>query len=183
MEDILAKQQELMDNVPHDIRIDAALKMGAGLHILDVLFRYLNSTGHKPWRPNPLPMAEQEELINELQNKVSLLTLIHRKPEKFDYTEDQVPELDRRRLISGCGIIEETVEYLNNVIGQTAPKDHQLEELTDILFFYLEQVILSGFTYEQVVEQYHKKWEINMERYRKARENDYSWDDRRKDRL
>ncbi len=54
IEDLITKQLQLMDKVPHTVRPDSLVKMEAGVRILDTLLRYLNSTGHKPWRPTPL---------------------------------------------------------------------------------------------------------------------------------
>ncbi len=86
-------------------------------------------------------------------------------------------------VVAGLGIIEEVMEYLN-AIGFKSWRptplsgDKQIEELTDILFFYLELVITSNFTWDEVAREYSRKWGVNMERYRKAEEGDYSWDDR-----
>ena len=87
------------------------------------------------------------------------------------------------RVIAGMGLIEETLEYLNSVGVKSwrpipLPLDDQLEELTDVFFFYLEMILLSGFSWAQVVEQYNRKWKVNMERYRRAEKDDYGWDKR-----
>ena len=42
IEDLLKKQQELMDRVPHTVRKDAHMKMLAGVGIIDALLKYLN---------------------------------------------------------------------------------------------------------------------------------------------
>lgn len=86
-------------------------------------------------------------------------------------------------VVAGYGIIEETLEYLNSIGFKTwrpnpLPEEKQLEEIADVLFFYLELIILSGFPWEKIEAEYHRKWEVNMERYRKAKEGDFSWDDR-----
>lgn len=112
MEQLLEMQKQLMEKVPHDISQITARRMVAGLGIIEETLEYLNSTGHKPWRPNPL--SEEE----------------------------------------------------------------QLEEITDILFFYLEEVAMSGFPWERIEAMYHKKHAINLERYRKGLEGDFSWDKR-----
>lgn len=109
---LLEMQQVLMDKVPHAITVETARRMISGLGIIEETLEYLNSTGHKPWRPHP-----QSE------------------------------------------------------------KD-QLEEITDILFFYLEMVILSGFTWEQIEQEYVRKHAENLERYRRAEQGDYEWDKR-----
>lgn len=89
------------------------------------------------------------------------------------------------QLTAGLGIIEETMEYLSAVgrkPWRPIPKsrEEQLEEITDILFYYLELVILSGFTWEQICKEYKRKWKVNMERYEKGSKGDYSWDERLK---
>lgn len=88
-------------------------------------------------------------------------------------------------VIAAIGIIEETLEFLNAIGFKTwrpnpLPKEAQLEELTDILFFYLELIHFSGFTLDQLDREYQRKWEVNMERYRKAKAGDWSWDNRGK---
>ena len=94
-----------------------------------------------------------------------------------------IPEAMAHQVTCGLGVIEETLEYLNS-IGRKPwrpnplPPEKQLEELTDILHFYLELIIRSPFDWEQVVEAYPKKHEENLERYRRGKEGDYSWDDK-----
>lgn len=88
------------------------------------------------------------------------------------------------RVMAGLGLIEETLEYLNAIGFKTwrpnpLPREDQLEELTDILFFYLEQVILSGFSWEEVEQEYHRKHAINLQRYEDAKEGNYEWDKRK----
>lgn len=112
MEHLIAKQKQLMEQVPHGISEQTARRMVAGLGIIEETLEYLNSTGHKPWRPNPLS------------------------------------------------------------------EEHQLEELTDILFFYLELIVMSGFTWRQVETEYDRKFLVNLERYERALKGDYEWDKR-----
>ncbi|GAI45205.1 unnamed protein product, partial [marine sediment metagenome] len=85
-----------------------------------------------------------------------------------------------RRLIASFGVIEETLEYLD-----CADKDrpHALEEITDILFFYLELVLLGGFTWQEIEEEYVRKHAVNLERYKRAKEGDYGWNKRGKGEL
>ncbi|GAI26626.1 unnamed protein product, partial [marine sediment metagenome] len=95
----------------------------------------------------------------------------------------QVSELTARRMVSGLGIIEETLEYLNSTGHKPwrpnpLSEEDQLEEITDVLFFYLEMVILSGFPWSRIEEKYHQKHAINLERYERALKGDYSWDKR-----
>ncbi len=109
---LIEMQKQLMEKVPHDVSGETARRMVTGLGIIEETLEYLNSTGHKPWRPNPLPRSAQ------------------------------------------------------------------LEEITDILFFYLEAVILGGFSWQEIEEEYVRKHAENLERYRRAKEGDYGWDKR-----
>lgn len=179
--DLIRKQKELMDKVPHTVRPDALTKMKASVDIIDVLMRFLNSCGHKPWRPNPLPVAVQQALKRKLKTSVQTLSYIH----SVNYgSKEDISKLKTysRQVVSGLGIIEETIEYLNT-IGDKKERQPQLEELTDILFFYLEQVILSGFSLEDVEKEYHRKHAVNLERYKRAAEGDFGWDKRNKENL
>ncbi len=117
MEHLINKQRQLMEEVPHDVTPLTARRMVAGLGVIEEVLEYLNSTGHKPWRPNPLS------------------------------------------------------------------REDQLEEITDILFFYLELVILGGFSWQEIEEEYVRKHKVNLERYRRAKEGDYGWNHRRKGEL
>jgi len=114
IEELLGKQKQLMEQVPHGVSELTARRMVSGLGIIEETLEYLNSTGHKPWRPKPLSREEQ------------------------------------------------------------------LEEVTDILFFYLETVILGEFTWAEIEEEYIRKHAVNLERYRRAKEGDYGWDQRDK---
>ena len=112
MENLIEKQKALMEYVPHDISELTARRMVSGLGIIEETLEYLNSTGHKPWRPNPLS------------------------------------------------------------------KDDQLEELTDVLFFYLELIVMSGFSWEEVESEYSRKHAVNLKRYEDAKKGDFTWDKR-----
>ena len=176
IEDLIKKQQDLMLKVPHTVRPDALIKMQAGVKIIDTLLRFLNSTGHKPWRPIPLSPIVQEGLLKELEEKVGALAYIHRTTAGAD---EDFSNFDHyaRQLISAYGIIEETLEYVNS-LSDDSGRAHQLEEFTDILFFHLEQMILGGFSWAEVEEEYVRKHAVNLERYRRAEEGDYGWDKR-----
>ena len=97
-----------------------------------------------------------------------------------------IPEKMAHQITCGLGLMEETLEYLNS-IGRKPwrpiplPLEDQLEELVDILHFFLEMIIRSGFSWDEMVEAYRKKHTENLERYRKGKEGDYSWDKRGKD--
>ena len=83
----------------------------------------------------------------------------------------------------GMGIMEEVHEYLNS-IGRKPwrptplPLEQQLEEITDILFYYLELILLSGFSWEEICSEYKRKHTINLKRYSDGANGDYSWDDK-----
>jgi len=86
-------------------------------------------------------------------------------------------------VVAACGVIEETMEFLNAIGFKSwrpnpLPAEAQLEELTDIMFFYLELIILSGFSWDQVRAEYDRKHAINLERYERAKKGEYEWDKR-----
>jgi len=181
IEDLIAKQHELMLKVPHAVRDDVPAKMLAGIKIIDTLLRFLNSTGHKPWRPIPLSQQVQDELFDELHVKVGALLILHQSTP----SNSQPPTVDviyTRQLVSALGVIEETVEYINS-LSDGSTREHKLEELTDVLFFYMEQMILGEFTWQEVEEAYHRKHAINLKRYEDAKKGDYNWDKRGKENL
>ncbi len=173
MDELLDRQEQLMEKVPHGVRDGVFTKMVVSTKIMESLLEYLGSCGHKPWRPNPLSIEIQFERLAAVRTHLNTLYALHVLPVSDAYT---FLEEDTRRLISGFGIIEETLEYLDAVKKGDEP--NQLEEITDILFFYLEQVILSGFTWQQIVSQYVRKHAINLKRYEDAKQGDYSWDRR-----
>ena len=94
-----------------------------------------------------------------------------------------IPEAMAHQITCGLGIIEETMEYLNS-IGRKQwrptplPPDKQIEELVDILHFYLELILRSGFTWEDIVIEYARKHAINLKRYEDGAKGDFSWDDK-----
>lgn len=178
MNELVLKQKELMDRVPHELRPDSYVKMVSGLKIMGSLLRYLNSTGHKPWRPNPLSPITQQHLLKEIRDNVSELSYIHSTNAGAD-KDLSANKTFQRQLISGFGIIEESIEYLESVWnGRDDNRPHRLEELTDILFFFLEQMILGEFTWEEVEAEYNRKWQVNINRYEAAEKGDFSWDKR-----
>ena len=92
------------------------------------------------------------------------------------------PELERVRT-AGLGLIEEVIEYLNSLghkpwRNKPLPMKNQLEELTDPLFFYLELILLSEFSWDDITSEYKRKHAVNLERYRRAAQGDTGWDDR-----
>ena len=181
LDNLLEKQKELMARVPHTVRPDSAVKMWIGVKIIDTLLRYLNSTGHKPWRPEPLSPVVQQNLLNDLREHVR--TLGYASSTCFGADQDfSASEYDLRKLISALGIVEESIEYINSVF-KADTEDHKLEELVDIYFFLLEQTAMSGFSLEQIEAEYHRKWDVNIKRYEDGAKGDYSWDKRDKGEL
>ena len=181
IEDLILKQQELMLRVPHTVRPDSFVKMVAGTKIVDVLLRYLNSTGHKPWRPTPLSAIVQEGLLKELKGNVETLSYIHSTNTGADKDFSSQDHFTRQ-LISAYGVIEETIEYVNS-LSDGSDSAHKLEEITDVLFFFMEQMILGGFTWQEIEVEYKRKWAVNIKRYEDAKKGDYSWDKRDKGNL
>lgn len=176
MENLILKQKQLMDEVPHDIRPDVVLSMKMGMKVVENLMLYLNSLGHKPWRSTPLPEDEQ------VSRAVTFLTSAnHLIMARHQLCTQPVPELERRQLISSFGMIEEAAEYMESV--EFKGVDDRKEELTDVLFFWMEQLIMSGFTWEQIEAEYHRKWAVNMDRYKRGKDGDYSWDKRKEGKL
>jgi len=120
--------------------------------------------------------TDRQELLHSLLEKQA--ELMHKIPH-----EHKIKDQQQGIVVAALGLIEETLEYLNT-IGFKSWRPHplsqerQLEELTDILFFYLELIILSGFSIDDIVAQYLKKHDINLKRYEAAKNGDYSWDKR-----
>ena len=119
---------------------------------------------------------------------VRLEKLLEMQKQLMSKVPHSVTELVSRRMVSGLGVIEETLEYLNSTGHKPwrpipMPEKAQLEELTDIMFFYLELIAMSGFTIDQIEEEYIRKHAVNLDRYRRAQKGDYGWDDRGKGEL
>lgn len=178
IEDLINKQQQLMLKVPHTVRPDALVKMEAGVKVIDTLLRFLNSTGHKPWRPIPLSPIVQEGLLKDLSERVGVLAYVHHTTVGADRDFSKLDHYTRQ-LVSAYGVIEETIEYVNS-LSDGSERPHRLEELVDVLFFYMEQMILGEFTWEEIEAEYHRKWAINIKRYEDAKKGDYTWDQRGK---
>jgi len=175
MEQLIAKQMELMERVPHELRPGVVPPMVQGVNIIKELLLYLTSMGHKPWRPNPLPVETQQIRLHNFLHAARLIK--HHKGAELPV--EVVNAGFKRKLVSTYGIIEEATEYLDACVDPTKNEKDRLEELTDILFFYLEQLIQSGFTWEQVKAEYYRKHAINLKRYEDGARGDYSWDKRK----
>lgn len=177
IEDLIQKQEELMLKVPHTVRSDALVKMQAGAIVIDTLLRFLNSTGHKPWRPVPLSPIVQEGLLKDLKMKVGTLAYIHHTAAGAD--KDFSSQKDyARQLVSVLGVIEEATEYLNSLLDGSS-RAHRLEEITDVIFFFMELMLLDAFTWSEIEEEYHRKWKVNMKRYEDGAKGDFAWDKRK----
>jgi hypothetical protein len=166
-------QQQLISNVPHEVRIDALQQMQTGMRIIESLILYLNSIGRKPWRPNQLQEETQRAYLSQINNHIRDLITYHNVRNK---NTDLVDTKTVRLFTATYGTIEESIEFLNGVFKDTNP----LEELTDELFYFMEQAIIAGYTPDQIKAQYDKKHEINLKRYVAGKANDFSWDDRDK---
>ena len=59
-------QRALMEKVPHDVRPDVERIRTSVFGIIEEALEYLNSLGHKPWRPNPQPRNEQLEEFTDM---------------------------------------------------------------------------------------------------------------------
>jgi len=116
IEHLLNMQSELMVKAPGELTPVATDRAIAGLGLIEEVLEYLNSTGWKPWRPNPLP------------------------------------------------------------------REMQLEELTDILFYYLELILLSDIDWSEIVVEYKRKHQENLQRYEKGAKGDFTWDKRKEKR-
>jgi len=158
IEDLLKKQRELMEQVPHGLRKDVFMKMSISKQITEDILEFLNSCGHKPWRPVPLSEITQRSKLSAIHNHY--LSLKYAFDNNLE--AEEAPEELGRQLISAFGVIEETIEYLNT-IGKK-PRKEKLEEITDILFFYLELVLLGGFSWAEIEEEYIRKHAVNLER-------------------
>ena len=175
IEKLLKMQSELMEKVPHEMRPGTFNMAVRGVKLIEAVLMLLSAHGHKPWRPTPLGEDHIAERVRRCH--VAFSHFITSTPAK---EVGSIPDeyYDRRNLISALGVIEESIEYLNSTAYEQRPR--KLEEATDILFFYLELVILGNFTWDEVEQEYIRKHAENLERYRKAKEGDYGWDHRDK---
>ncbi len=173
---LLEKQRELMGKVPHDVRIDMAQRMVVSRDLIRSLLVYLNSLGHKPWRPNPMePQVTFDNMCAMLKNFTTLLSM-----HDMEVSDMLTDSLQSRRCVSMFGIIEEAIEYADSTIDTKKTSADQLEELTDGLFFQLEQIAMSGFSLGEIETEYDRKHAVNLKRYADAKKGDFSWDDRGK---
>ena len=173
---LLGKQIELMGKVPHDVRIDMAKRMVVSRDLVRSLLVYLNSLGHKPWRPNPMePQVTFDNMCAMLEDFTSLLSM-----HSMEVSDNKTDSLQSRQLVTMFGIIEEAIEYNDSTTNTRKTRADQLEELTDGLFFQLEQIAMSGFSLDEIETEYDRKHAVNLKRYADAKKGDFSWDDRDK---
>lgn len=117
-------------------------------------------------------MHSFEELLSAQDELAKLV------PHGHKITDNCLPSV-----VAGIGVVEETLEYLNAIGFKTwrpnpLPRGEQLEELVDILHFFLELINFSGFSWEEVEREYWRKNAINRKRWADAKVNDYQWDKR-----
>jgi len=179
LEKLLGMQKQLMEKVPHGVRREVYSEIMCAKDIIEKSILFLTSLGHKPWRPNPLPPEFQQERLRAISHSLDTLLMTHYSKFMPSLTGEEY-EVFTRRLIASFGVIEETLEYLDSYGKKEA---NSLEEITDILFFYLELIILGGFTWQEIEEEYVRKHAENLERYRRAKEGDYGWNQREKGEL
>ncbi len=177
---LLEMQKQLMEKVPHAVRLEVYPKVLLATEVIKNVLLYLGSCGHKPWRPEPLA---QEVRMKYWEDVVKTAKLLGSSSEAITKYLDKkgIGLIDSRQLISALGITEEAMEYLDSL--RSGHINLQLEEITDPLFFYLEMVIQSGFSWKQIQEQYVRKHAENLKRYEDAKEGDYSWDKRSEGKL
>ena len=111
MDEIRDKQVMLMESVPHPLRQDAMDRMHAAKKLIEGILVYLNSTGHKPWRPNPLPQEEQTARLLGVIDSFSALAGLHTRPATPEMMNDSVGS---RMLVSTFGGIEECIEFYDS---------------------------------------------------------------------
>jgi phosphoribosyl-ATP pyrophosphohydrolase len=171
LEELFKDQGELIKQVPHGVRLDAYEQMVRGKKIMEALLLYVNSIGRKPWRPNAQAYEAQYAYLSQLQNNVTDLRNFHLQGKKDRDVKDTK---NIRMMTAAYGSIEETIETLNGFEKDT----NTVEEITDQLFYWMEQAIIAGITPEQIAAQYKVKHEINLKRYASAKTGDYAWDKR-----
>lgn len=197
MNELVDKQRELMTAVPHPLRDDALKNMVAVKNAIENMLLYLAATGHKPWRPHPLGMDEKIKRLKALT--VSLEAMLDTFKENVAPSDKIHDDILTRTLVSTFGAIEESIEFYNTQEDITRlyaqkvdeftdsmmkeSKQHRVEELTDELFFFLERMILAGIDWGAIINEYHRKWTVNMKRYADAKANNFEWDKRHEGKL
>lgn len=187
MNALLSKQKELMAAVPHPLRIDSFERMKTAKELIEAVLLYLNSTGHKPWRPNPLPLDTQSANLAAISSK--LYDLENMEMRTMTPPKLTTDDINSRMLVSTFGGIEECIEFFNsretlnkldelNYEQRNIERFHSIEEITDELFFFLEKMALSGISWREIEKEYYRKWDVNMKRYADAKIGDFKWDKR-----
>ena len=166
------KQQELMDRVPHDLNPYQEKNMVHAMSFLSKFYEYLNSTGHKPWRPKPLPLHQRVAMRDGADSAYTVFKLDSLSPTTALTAEQQ------RIMVSCHGMIEESIEFFETFMDPNKTEADKVEEYTDILFFFTEAGITAGITPEQLMAEYSRKWDVNIGRYEALEKGDTSWDKR-----
>ena len=141
----------------------------------------------------PTTQKEDEPLIDStaqipviIDNATSPIPrLLFMQKALMDVVPHDIPPELVRSLTAGKGLMEETLEYLNSIGTKPwrpnpLPREKQVEEMSDMLHFFLELIILSPshITWEEIVAEYPRKWKTNLERYAKGKAGNWDWDDR-----
>jgi len=180
MEELLGKQEQLMEKVPHAVTTSTELLMLDAIGAITDMIVLLGAHGHKPWRPKPLSDEQRSDMLAKLKSSAD--EYMSRAEYFPSIVQEPRDTAQTRVLISVLGVIEEVIEYFDaaylHLTTDADNKGNQLEEITDILFFYLELVAMSGFTLDQIEKEYKRKHAVNLERYRRAKEGDFRWDKR-----
>jgi hypothetical protein len=86
MDQILEKQKELEAKAPHEVSAISYNLMDLTIKEMKSLLVFINSTGRKPWRPNPLSKAEILKngcpLKRPFLNTGNLTRIVH-QPSRF----------------------------------------------------------------------------------------------------
>jgi phosphoribosyl-ATP pyrophosphohydrolase len=180
MNQILDKQKQLEEKAPHKVTSTSYRLMKKSITEIQALLVFINSTGRKPWRPNPLPFKEIAEKERQLLMAQDDLLEFWEESVRDKGTSIYASHEDRKThlMILTLGIIEEALEFYQDASAETPDQAKVLEEITDILFFYMVGMLQTGLTWEDIIKRYHLKWEENMGRYQKLEVGDTSWDKR-----
>lgn len=171
------KQIELIERVPHKLNEAQELSMVNSIQFLSAFFEYLNSTGHKPWRPGPLPDEQRSRM------KETMDARYHDFKYHNPHDNPMLTEREQRLLVSCHGIIEETIEFFEALIRGDKTRTDVVEEYTDIQFFYLEAGVFASITPDELMAMYLRKHARNLQRYESLEKGDTSWDKRGEDGL
>lgn len=191
IEELLSMQRSLMEKIPHghEIKPEHSQLVLDAMSAITSILKLLNSVGFKSWRPNALSVKQQEKLRHQAAIDFTSFMVEHRNvmlhPEDVEPAHIESPGL----MVADIGELEECTEFFNAIQAFTGtdPYDEELstdltlharEELVDKFFFFLEQVLMFPLTPEELSQEYKRKHAINLSRYEKGKEGDFSWDKR-----